>query len=106
MLKHYLEMITNFGEKNAARVFTAECGTRAYPILDAEGLGLHAPMAVVVEDEEMIGQITRAWCGFATPKIVSLSEKSMIFKKEISEAEYELVAVLCKGTSFIRSSCW
>ena len=99
MLKYYSEMITNFGEKNAARVFAVECGVRAYPILDAEGLGLCAPMAAVVEDEEMIGQIIRAWCGFAAPKMVSLSEKSMIFKKEISMVEYELVAVLCKGAS-------
>lgn len=81
MLKHYSEMITNFGERNAAGVFTVECGARAYPILDAEGFGLRAPMAAVVEDEEMIRQIIGAWCGFAVPKIVPLGEKPINFKK-------------------------
>lgn len=99
MLKHYSEMITNFGERNAAGVCAVECGARTYPILDAEGFGLRAPMAAVVEDEEMIRQIIGAWCGFAVPKIVLLGEKPINFKKEISMAEYELVAVLCKGVS-------
>ena len=99
MLKHYTKMITNFGEKNAARVLAIECGARVYPILSTEGLGLRAPIAAVVEDEEMVEWIVGAWCGFAAPKIVSLGEKSMIFKKEISMAEYELVAVMCKGTN-------
>lgn len=98
MLKNYLEMIQKFGEQNAAGILLLEVGIRLYPILSAEGFGLHTPIAVIVEDEDMIEWIVGVWAGFAEPQIVSLSEKKRDFQKKINRAEYELVAALCTST--------
>lgn len=99
MLKRYTELIENFSEANAAKIFALQVGVRFYPILKMEGFGLQAPLGVVVENDEMIEPIVRELCGFAEPRMISLCERRKEFANKIREIEYELVAVLCKMPS-------
>ncbi len=96
MLEKYSELVQNFDEENAAKIFMLQVGVRLYPILRTEGFGLRAPIGVVVANEEMIEPIVEELCGFAEPRIISLSERRKEFIYKIKESEYELVTVLCK----------
>lgn len=96
MLNKYLELVQNFGKKNAAKIFILQVGVRFYPILRTEGFGLRAPIGVVVENEEMIEPIVEELCGFAEPRIISLCERRKDFVYKMEDSEYELVAVMCK----------
>lgn len=97
MLKYYYEMLKRFGEINATKILLLVIGVRFYPILSAVKLRLHAPIGVIVNSEEVIGWIVSELCGFAEPKIISLSEKLGDFKKNVNMSEYELLAVFCKN---------
>lgn len=99
MLKEFSDLIQIFGDKNAAKAFILKMGVRFYPILRAEGLGLWAPVGIVVEYEEMIESIVEVLRGFANPIMISLSERRKDFIKKVNDSEYELVPVLCKISS-------
>lgn len=99
MLRKYKELIENFGEENAAKIFVLQVGVRFSPILGAEGFGLQAPLGLVVENGEMIEPIIEELCGFAEPRKISLCERRTEFANKIREMEYELVPALCKMPS-------
>lgn len=96
MLNCYSDLIQNFGEKNAAKIFMLKIGVRFYPILRAERSGLRAPIGIVVEDEEMIEPIVQELRSFSNPIMLSLSERRKDFIEKVNDSEYELVTALCK----------
>ena len=98
MLRYLLEMRDIFGESKTVKLFMLKIGVQFYPILRAKGLGLHAPIGIVVEDEEMTEWIAAKLCGFAEPMIISLSVKTSDFKKKVAATEYEFLAIFCKSS--------
>jgi len=99
MLGYCIEMSKTFGTKNTVTLLILRLGVLFYPILSAIGVGLHAPIGVIVEDEGMVEWIVEVLCGFAEPRIISLSERQCDFKKRVAVVKYELLAVLCKTIS-------
>lgn len=99
MLNSYLDLVQNFGEKNATKAVMLKTGAQFYPILRAEGFGLRAPVGIVVEEEEMIELIVEKLRGFSKPTMISLSERRKNFIDKVNGSEYELVTVLCKMSS-------
>lgn len=99
LLKYYKKVQKRLGTKAAVIIFILRTGIHLYPILRAEGYGLHAPIAVVLEEEQMLEDMVEELRGFAEPVLLSLDAKKRDLEEALQKAEYELVTVFCRNKS-------
>lgn len=96
---NYVNDIAQIWECDAMKLFLTRIGISMYPILATVGGEINAPIAIIVENEDVTKTVFRELSGYNSPQVVSLGMSKKEFEKCVASASYELFPILCNGIS-------
>lgn len=91
----YLQELCSIWGNDAMKLFILKIGTCMYPILDAIGMGVNAPLALIVNDSSMAEMVFSEISGFGSSKMIPLGISKKQLENEILMCDYELIPILC-----------
>lgn len=92
---NWMKKISQIWGQDTGKIITSKIGTSLYPVLDKAGLGLNAPLALVVENENVAKAVFKELSGFGSPLNVPLGLPQKEFEKRMSSVSYELLPIVC-----------
>lgn len=95
LLNDCMNLKRKFGEKNMTAISILKNVAALYPPLSASGCGLHAPVAIVVEDWRMAETVCEELRGFGDRTMVGINAKRSEVCEHLLNAEYEFVPFSC-----------